>query len=300
MKPLRILVTGANGYLGSAVAARLHSDGHDVVGLAHRERDRLPRELPIRFADFQEPESLTAAVRDVDAVCHLAGLTRARESVADPLPYFRVNVGGTVALLDAMANAGIEKLVFASTAAIYATDTQPMTEDLPDAPPHPYAASKQAAESAIAAQAASGRLAAIVLRLSNIVGGNDTDDTRILPRLRAVAAGTDANLPINGDGTATRDYLHIEDAARAFAAALTHLPGTGICRRYNIGSGTGTSIAELVDITSRITERPIPVEHLPAAREPQTLVCDISRAATELGWKPTWDIETTVRDMWAN
>ncbi|TQM30798.1 NAD-dependent epimerase/dehydratase family protein [Nocardia bhagyanarayanae] len=295
---MRVLVTGADGYLGSAVAERLDRDGYEVVGLVRRERDRVPRELPVRFADLRQPESLSAAVRDVDAVCHLAGLTRARESVADPLPYFQVNVGGTVALLEAMARAGIEKMVFASTVAIYATDIQPMTEDLPDAPPHPYAASKQAAESAIAAQAATGRLAAIVLRMSNLVGGADTDPTRLLPRLRAVAAGTGARLPINGDGTATRDYLHIEDAARAFTAALTHLPAPGACHRYNIGSGTGTSINDLIDRTTRRTGRPIPVEHHPAAQEPPTLVCDNSRAARELDWRPTWDIEAIVREMW--
>lgn len=297
---MRILVTGANGYLGSAVAGRLPRDGHQVVGLVHREQDRLPKGLPIRFADLREPKRLTAAVRDVDAVCHLAGLTRARESVADPLPYFQVNVGGTVALLDAMARAGVEKLVFASTVAIYATAIQPMTEDLPDAPPHPYAASKQAAESAIAAQAATGRLAAIVLRMSNLVGGADTDPTRLLPRLRAVAAGTGARLPVNGDGTATRDYLHIEDAARAFTAALAHLPAPGACHRYNIGSGTGTSINDLIDLTSRLAGRPIPVDHHPAAQEPPTLIADNSRAARELGWRPTWDIDAIVREMWAD
>ncbi|WP_068060081.1 NAD-dependent epimerase/dehydratase family protein [Nocardia xishanensis] len=297
---MRILVTGANGYLGGAVTARLRRDGHQVVALVRRESVRTPTGTAVRIADLLDPQSLTEAVRDVDAVCHLAGLTRARDSVADPLPYFRVNVGGTVALLDAMARAGIEKLVFASTAAIYATDVQPMTEDVPDAPPHPYAASKQAAELAIAAQAASGRLAAIVLRLSNLVGGADTDDTRILPRLRAVATGASDRLRVYGDGTATRDYLHLEDAARAVAAAVTHLPGLGVCRRYNIGSETGTSVAELVALTSRITGRAIPVEHLPAVQEPPTLVCDSSRAAGELGWRATWDIEAIVREMLAD
>lgn len=297
---MRVLVTGAGGYLGSAVAERLQRDGHEVVGLVRRESACLPAELPLRFADLRAPESLTAAVRDVDAVCHLAGLTRARESVADPLPYFHVNVGGTVALLEAMARAGVENMVFASTVAIYATDIQPMTEDLPDAPPHPYAASKQAAESTIAAQAATGRLAAIVLRMSNIVGGADTDPTRLLPRLRAVAAGTSPRLPINGDGTATRDYLHIEDAARAFTAALTHLPAPGACRRYNIGSGTGTSINDLIDRTAHLTGHPIPVDHHPAAQEPPTLICDNSRAARELDWHPTWDIESILREMWTS
>ncbi|MFI6042138.1 NAD-dependent epimerase/dehydratase family protein [Nocardia sp. NPDC051321] len=297
---MRVLVTGANGYLGGAVVEALRVGGHDVVGLVRPGRTRVPYGVPVLVGDLLDTESLTAALQEVDAVCHLAGLTRVRESFADPLRYFEVNAGGTVSLLRAMAEAKVRGLVFASTASIYGTpERQPMSEDLPDRPPHPYAASKQAAELVIAAQAATGRLSAIVLRLFNIAGGADPDPTRIVPRVLSVAAGDSPCLAINGDGTAVRDYVHIDDAATAFAAALTHLPVPGSCLRYNIGSGNGTSVNELVAAAARLTGRTISVEHLPAAPEPPRLVSDTSRARTELHWETkVSDIDTILRDGW--
>ncbi|MEV6556757.1 NAD-dependent epimerase/dehydratase family protein [Nocardia sp. NPDC051756] len=298
---MRVLVTGANGYLGGAVVEALRADGHDVVGLVHRARTRVPHGVPVRAADLLDTEALSAALQGVDAVCHLAGLTRVRESFGDPLRFFEVNVGGTVSLLRAMGEAGVGKVVFASTASIYGTpERQPMGEELSDRPPHPYAVSKQAAESAIAAQAATGRLAAVVLRLFNIAGGADPDPTRIVPRILAVAAGDSPCLAINGDGTAVRDYVHIGDAAKAFVAALAHLPGLGECVRYNIGSGNGTSVNELIAEASRLTGRAIAVEHLPAVAEPPLLVSDSGLAHRELRWGTvSSDITTILRDGWA-
>ncbi|WP_040740101.1 NAD-dependent epimerase/dehydratase family protein [Nocardia tenerifensis] len=296
---MRVLVTGANGYLGGAVVEALRADGHEVAGLVHGARARVPRGVPVQTADLLDTEAVTAAVREVDAVCHLAGLTRVRESLDDPLRYYEVNVGGTVSLLRAMAAAGVNKLVFASTASIYGTpERQPMTEDLPDRPPHPYAASKQAAESVIAAQASTGRLGAVVLRLFNIAGGDDPDPTRIVPRVLA-AAGEGSCLSINGDGSVVRDYVHIDDAARAFAAAVAHLPEPGACRRYNIGSGIGVSVSELVAEATRLTGRTIAVGHGAAVPEPPRLIGDVDRARRELGWEPKFsDIAAILRDAW--
>ncbi|MEV0295218.1 NAD-dependent epimerase/dehydratase family protein [Nocardia sp. NPDC050710] len=298
---MRVLVTGANGYLGSVVARELRTAGHDVVGLVHRHRSRIPTDMPTRTADLRDPGALTAALDGMDAVCHLAGLTRARESLDEPERYFAVNHAGTAALLHAMAAADSRALVFASTAAIYGTpDRQPMSEDLPDHPPHPYAASKLAAELAIAAATARGTLSAIVLRLFNIVGGDDTDETRIMSRLLAVAAGEQLHLTVPGDGTSVRDYLHLTDAARAFTAALARMPGPGACRRYNIGTGVGISVNELVTTATRITGRPIPVEYHPAIAEPPRLVSDSRRARDELDWAPAAsDIDTVLRVAWA-
>ncbi|MFE9579417.1 NAD-dependent epimerase/dehydratase family protein [Nocardia sp. NPDC006044] len=298
---MRVLVTGANGYLGGVVAEALRAGGHDVVGLVRHARARVPHGVPVRVADLLDIGALRAALDGVDAVCHLAGCTRVRESFGDPLRFFEVNVGGTVSLLRAMAEAEVGRLVFASTASIYGTpERQPMSEKLPDRPPHPYAASKQAAEAVIAAQAATGRLAAVVLRLFNIAGGADPDPTRIVPRILAVAAGDSPCLAINGDGSAVRDYVHIRDAAAAFVAALTHLPGPGNCARYNIGSGIGTSVNELVAEAARMTGRAIAVEHLPAVPEPPCLVSDSGSARRVLGWEArSSDIATILRSGWA-
>jgi UDP-glucose 4-epimerase len=298
---VRALVTGINGYLGGAVVEALRRCGYDVVGLVHNNRSQVPTGLPARTADLLDPSSLRTAVQDIDVVCHLAGITRVRESLANPLRYFDVNTGGTVALLRAMESAGVRAMVFASTASIYGTpDRQPMTEDLREDPPHPYAASKRAAELAIESQARAGKLAAVVLRLFNIAGGHDLDSSRILPRAFSAVAGDSPALAVNGDGSAVRDYVHIADAAGAFAAAIARMPDSCVCLRYNIGSGVGTSVKELIDAITRVTGRDVPVEHRAAVPEPPRLVSDSTLAHRELGWTATnSDIESIIRSAWS-
>ncbi|MGW0178162.1 NAD-dependent epimerase/dehydratase family protein, partial [Nocardia sp. NPDC003345] len=258
------------------------------------------REVPVRISDLLDGAGLRKALEGVDAVCHLAGLTRARESIEQPLQYFRVNVGGTVALLDAMASSQVSRLVFASTGSIYGSpELQPMTENTPDAPPHPYAASKMAAEMAIRAQVRTGCLSATVLRLMNVAGGADADDTRLIPRTIAAATGGSV-LEVNGDGRAVRDYLHLEDAAAAFVACFENIPPLGECRNYIVGSGRGTSILEVVAAVEKRTGRHIEILHKPPAPEPPVLISDPARAWHELYWRPLRsDIETIVRDTGA-
>ncbi|MFI9633138.1 NAD-dependent epimerase/dehydratase family protein [Nocardia sp. NPDC051929] len=292
---MRVLVTGANGYLGQAVVKLLAGAGHEPIAMV---RDcGSPLRAPTRVADLLDEDGLRKAVDGVEAVCHLGGLTRARESAADPLRYFRVNTGGTVALLDAMAAAGISRLVFASTGSIYGTpERQPMTERLPDAPPHPYAASKLAAEWAIGAQAGTGRLSATVLRLMNVAGGADPDPTRLIPRAFAAARNGSA-LEVNGDGSAVRDYLHIDDAAAAFVAGIENMPPKGEFRRFLIGSGRGSSILDVVAAVERRTGRRIQLIHRPPAPEPAALISDPAKAMAELPWRPAQsDLETIVCD----
>jgi UDP-glucose 4-epimerase len=297
---MRVLVTGASGYIGSALVPALGAAGHEPVALVHKHRDRLPADVETRTGDILDTASLTEALAGIDTVCHLAALGSGRESLEIPVQYFRVNVGGTLNLLDAMAAGQVRQLVFASTAAIYGTpDRQPMNEDLPDNPPHPYAASKAAAEAAITWQARTGTLGATVLRIFNAAGRDDPDPWRLLPRVLAVAAGRRDALEINGDGTAVRDYIHVDDVADAFVAAMEHHGEPGSSRRYNIGSGRGVSVMDLVAAVDRVTGRPVPVVHRPALPEAKTLTCDTSRAAAELGWKPRRSqLDDVVRDAW--
>ena len=297
---MRVLVTGAGGYLGRAVVEALDHAGHEPVAMVHSDRSTAPAATESRPGDLLKADTLADAVRGVDAVCHLAGLTRARESWEQPLRSFAVNVGGTLALLEAMAANRVSVVVFASTGSIYGTpELQPMSEGLPDAPPHPYAASKQAAESVIEWQARAGGLGAVVLRLFNVAAGTDPDPTRIVPRVLAVAAGESPSVEVNGDGSVVRDFLHVDDAAQAFVAALDAGPRVGAFRRYTIGSGVGTSVRDVVTAAGRVTGRPIPVIHRPSAVEPQALVCDPTRAAADLGWKPRRsDLDTIVGDAW--
>lgn len=296
---MRVLVTGAAGYLGRAVVTALAAAGNQPVAMVRAPGAPIADAAETRTADLLSPTDLAHAAEGIDAVCHLAGLTRARESITDPLPYFRVNTAGTIALLEAMRAADIRHLVLASTCAIYGTPAhQPMTEQTHDAPPHPYATSKLAAEQATTAQAHSGALTATILRLPNLAGGNDTDPTRLIPRALAAAASA-ATLDINGDGTALRDYLHIADAAAAFPAALHH-PATPIAR-YNLGTGHGTSILDVIAAAERVTGRTIALRHRPAAPEPAALIVDPSRAITELSWTPEHsDLDAILADTWSH
>ncbi|WP_067716054.1 NAD-dependent epimerase/dehydratase family protein [Nocardia yamanashiensis] len=296
---MRVLVTGAAGYLGRAVVSALATAGHQPVAMVRTPAEPIPDAAETRTADLLSLATLVSALEGIDAVCHLAGLTRARESLTDPLPYFRVNTAGAITLLEAMRAADIRHLVLASTCAIYGTPAcQPMTERTPDAPPHPYATSKLAAEQAITAQANTGALTATILRLPNLAGGNDTDPTRLIPRtLTAAATGTP--LEINGDGTALRDYLHLTDAAAAFPAALTH--PTPPVTRYNLGTGQGTSILDVIAAAERITGHPIPTRHRPAAPEPPALIVDPTLATTELSWTPKHSaLDAILADTWSH
>ncbi|MGY2030815.1 NAD-dependent epimerase/dehydratase family protein [Nocardia gipuzkoensis] len=294
---MRVLVTGANGYLGRAVVDLLGRAGHEPIAMVRGSTSSIP--APVRVADLLDEGGVRDALAGVAAVCHLAGLTRARESTDDPLRYFRVNTGGTVALLDAMVAAGVARIVFASTASIYGSpERRPMTERLPDAPPHPYAASKLAAEWAIRAQARTGRLSATVLRLTNVAGGADPDPTRLIPRTFAAATNGSA-LEVNGDGSAVRDYLHVLDAAAAFVACVEHTSPPGEFGQYIIGSGRGSSIRDVVAAVERRTGRRIQLIHRPPAPEPAALISDPAKAASELGWFPRHsDLETIVHDTW--
>lgn len=295
---MRVLVTGAGGYVGRAVVAALQVAGHEPVAALHQS-DSLGDVEHCRV-DLLEPESLRAPLRNVEGVVHLAGLTLARESWADPLQYFNVNVTGTLSLLSAMKAEDVGRLVFASTGAIYGSpDVQQMSEALPADPPHPYAASKYAAELAVDAMARSGQLGAVVIRLFSAAGGADPDPTRIVPRVLAAAAGEVDHLHINGDGSAVRDLLHVDSAAQAFIAALERVPEIGQVDCYNIGSGMGTSVMDVVRAAERITGRRVPVVHGPPAGEPARLVCDPSRAAEALDWKPAHSaVDEIVRSAW--
>jgi UDP-glucose 4-epimerase len=302
---MRVLVTGATGFVGRAVVRQLTIAGHSVVGFA---RTSVPCSCELRTGDILDLAALEQAVEGADAVCHLAALALVRESFEEPVRYFRVNVAGTLNLLDAM-NAEAQgsgrplRLVFASTGAIYgAPERQPITEAQEPAPGNPYGASKLAAETAIGYQAALGTISAVTLRTFNVAGAvdghGDPDTSRIIPKALLVAAGQADSLNVNGDGSAIREYTHVCDLARAYVAALDVAHPAGH-RVYNVGSGVGVSIREVIEITERITGRPVPVRWGPPVREPRELRGDSSRINTELGWHPTRSsLEMIIADAW--
>jgi len=306
---MRVLVTGAFGFVGTAVARRLALAGHDVVALTSRPAGlRLPAgdAGEVRRADVRDQRAVRAAVAGVAAVCHLAGLSRVRESFERPAEYQAVNAGGTKTLLTALAAEAAERgaparFVFASSAAVCGVPRrQPVTEDVPLAPISPYGRSKADAEQAVAA-AADGTLGTARLRIFNVAGAvagvTDTDLTRVIPKALAVADGRAPCFTMNGDGGAVRDYVHVDDVAAAFALALDACrPGSSAV--YNVGA-TAASVADVIAAAEQVTGRRITVIRNPPGDEPPLLIADRTRISRELGWEPgRSSLRQIITDAW--
>lgn len=307
---MRVLVTGAFGFVGNAVVRELAGEGHEVWALTSRPPGTVLPELPVArvvHADLRRPEALRPAFEGVAGVCHLAGLTNGRESFTRAEEYHQVNTVGTATVLDLLREHGVRdgrppRAVLASTAAVYGTpERQPVSEDTPTDPGNPYGASKVGAEQALHRQAASGGLSGAVLRGFNIAGAvagtGDADESRIIPRTLAVAAGRYPDLGMNGDGSAVRDFVHVADLARAFALALGR-DGEGV-RTYNVGA-TAASMSEIVLAVQACTGRSVPVRHQPPQPESPRVVADTALIRRELGWQPERsDLATMIGDAWA-
>ncbi|MCX4779992.1 NAD-dependent epimerase/dehydratase family protein [Streptomyces sp. NBC_01264] len=302
-------MTGAYGFVGNAVVRRLAEAGHEVVALTHRPADAPLPELPVSRVfrgDIRDRKALEGALDGVEGVCHLAALTRVRESFDRPEEYQAVNAGGTEALLDALAavSPGLApRVILGSTAAVYgAPERQPIGEDTVPAPSNPYGVSKLAADDVLRARAEAGAVEAVSLRCFNISGAvsgvGDADESRIIPKAVAVAAGRYPQLEMNGDGDAIRDFVHVDDLARAYVLALEASTSASY-RVYNVGA-TAASMREIVATVERVTGRAVPVVHRPPQPEPPRLVADISRITTDLGWKPERSgLEQLVADAWS-
>jgi UDP-glucose 4-epimerase len=309
---MRVLVTGGLGYVGSIVAARLVEAGHDVTVLTRGGRTTLgpPAGSEVVEGELRDRERLAKLVEvgGFEGVCHLAGLARIRESYADPLGYFDVNLVGTINLLYALAELAEEsdappRLVFASAGAVYSpAATQPTGEDAPLAPASAYGASKLAAEQAIGYQAATGALGAVSLRCWGIAGAvgryGDPDRSRLLPKALAVAAGQEPSIGISGNGAVLRELTHVADVAEAYRLAL-EAAQAGTHQVFNIGSGVGVAIREVIAMVEDVTGRGVRVERRPAQPEPQALVLDSQRIRRELAWRPQRStLREIVRDGW--
>ncbi|GLZ56026.1 NAD-dependent epimerase/dehydratase family protein [Actinomycetospora sp. NBRC 106378] len=278
---MRVVITGAGGFVGRHVAAAFRTAGHDVVAL---DRAAL---------DVTDPAAVGRALAGADVVGHLAARVRVRESREDPAGYWRTNLDGTRNVLAACSPA--TRVVLASTASIHTASDAPIAEDAPLGPTSPYAASKLAADLLARDLAAAGGPGVVSLRTFNVAGPGDRDTSRVLP---ALLSGRPFR--VNGDGSAVRDYLHVADLADAVVAAVDAAePGTW--RPYAVGSGRGTSVAELVDTVARVTGERVLVEHGPAVAEPARLVADHSRITAELGWRPRRsDPRRVVADTWSS
>ncbi len=291
---MRVMVTGASGFIGRAVVGRLLAGGHTVRVLTHTAGGR--DGIESACGDLRDRASLEPALAGVDAVVHLAAVARVRESFERPLHYYEVNAGGTVNLLAAAS--GPLRVVFVSTGTVYGAPlSQPITEDFPRAPSNPYAASKAAAEDVVAWTARSGLIGATTLRVFNAAGGGDRDGTRLITRAVDAAAGGPP-LTVFGDGSAVRDFVHVDDIASAAVLALEH---TEVGRHdvFNVGA-TAACVRDVVDSVERVTGRQVPLVRAPAHEgEVAELRADTRRLRRALGWEPKRSaLDDLVRDQW--
>ena len=312
---MRTVVTGGAGYIGSVVAKQLLAAGHDVVVLDDLSRGHaaaVPSGAAHADVSLLDGDALAAPLEGVDAVLHFAALARVAESVEHPERYWRNNVAGTLNLLDAMRAAGIRRLVFSSTCATYGEpETVPIPEDEPTAPVNAYGASKLAVDLMIRDECRAHGLAAASLRYFNVAGasgelGEDhKPETHLIPLILHAAAGARERISVFGtdyptrDGTAVRDYIHIEDLGEAHLLALDRLVA-GEHRVYNLGTGDGYTVREVIEAARRVTGREIPVrDEGRRAGDPPELVAANARARAELGWEPRRGLDEMISDAWA-
>ncbi|GHP15645.1 UDP-glucose 4-epimerase [Rhodococcus sp. NKCM2511] len=312
---MKLLVTGGAGYVGSVCAAVLDERGHEVVvvdNLSTGNRDAVPAGVTFVEGDIKDVAAEVLTGGDFDAVLHFAAQSLVGESVVSPDKYWSGNVVTSLALLDAIRSSGTPKLVFSSTAATYGEpEKTPITEDDPTRPTNPYGATKLAIDHAITSYAAAYGLAATSLRYFNVAGAykgfgeNRVVETHLIPLVLQVALGQREKISVFGtdwptpDGTAVRDYIHVADLAEAHILAVDAAqPGRHSI--YNLGSGTGFSVDEVISSCKRVTGLPIAVEHAPRRLgDPAVLIASSARAVEELRWTPELtDLDRIVSDAW--
>ena len=310
----KVLVTGGAGYIGAHVAAELLKSGYsiriydDFSNGLHRRVDGKFRDIV--DGDMLDRVKLLAALDGIDAVIHLAAKKAVEESVKDPLKYYENNVGGSLNLLGAMAAKGVKQLVYSSSAAVYSpNDKEAVLEDDPTAPLSPYGASKLLSEQLISSVGSAEQISNISLRYFNVVGSNiaefgDNSKDNLVPKVflalkngkRPQIYGSDYPTP---DGTCIRDYIHVQDLALAHLAALKKVESGYISQVYNVGSGKGYSVKEMMDQISKSLGRDINPEVSQArAGDSPKLIASIDKIKEQLGWSPKASLEEMIDSAW--
>jgi UDP-glucose 4-epimerase len=309
------LLTGGAGYIGAHIARALLASGRDVVvldDLSTGHLDRVPEQAAFVRASTTDAEAVRDALvaHEVTGVVHLAAKKAVSESVERPLWYYRQNVDGTLAVLEAMEAAGIGRIVLSSSAAAYGTpDEELVDEDAPARPESPYGETKLVSEWLLRAVARATGLRWVSLRYFNVAGAGapslgDTAALNLIPLVfRALDAG--ARPQVFGgdyptpDGTCIRDYIHVSDLATAHVAAVEHVERYDVGRLYNVGRGEGVSVLEVLDTVRAVTG--IDFEHEVVGRrpgDPPRIVARADRIRAELGWCATHDLTDMVASAW--
>lgn len=314
----RILVVGGAGYIGSHMVKALDRAGYEPVvldNLATGHADAVRRGELVR-GDLGDAALLDELLGQggFQGVMHFAAFSLVGESVEDPAKYYRNNVAGTLTLLEAMARHGIPAFIFSSTAAVYGDpDYSPIDEAHPVRPINPYGASKWMVERMLADFDAAHGLRSVSLRYFNAAGADPDGElgerhdpeTHLIPIVLQAASGRRDHVAINGtdyptaDGTCVRDFIHVTDLCDAHLRALEWLLAGGASRVYNLGTGSGYSVRQLIDTARSVTGQAFEVVHGPRRPgDPARLVADSTRAQAELGWQPRRELNSIVRDAW--
>lgn len=300
---MRIFVTGGAGYIGSVAAAELAAAGHAVTvfdSLVTGRAGAVPQEVEFIQADLGDRAALETALHGdrYDAVMHFAAFIEAGESMADPAKYFHNNLALSLGLLDAVQRAGVPRFVLSSTAAVYQTSDEPLTEDSPLGPVNVYGQTKLMIEQALEWYHRIHGLRFAVLRYFNAAGAHDgrgeahRPESHLIPLVLQVALGQRPTALVFGhdyptpDGTCIRDYIHVADLVEAHLLALTALDERPR-QVYNLGNGAGYSVLEVIEAARRVTGHPIPAQIDPRRPgDPPRLVASSARVQRELGWRP--------------
>ena len=317
---MKVLVAGGAGYIGSHCVRQLLAAGHEPVVLdnfAYGHRAAVPPGVKLHEAGLADAAALDRifAAERIDLVMHFAAFCYVGESVRTPLKYYLNNVSATYTLLDAMQRHGVKKFVFSSTCATYGVPASlPLVEGMPQAPINPYGQTKLDVENALKALAHGQGLSFAAFRYFNAAGaaedgsiGEDHDpETHLIPLAIGAAQGNRPALQVFGtdyptpDGTCLRDYVHVDDLSRAHIAVFDKLGKPGTALFYNLGTGTPTSVREVIKAVEQASGLKVPVKFSPRREgDPPSLYANSAKAQAELGWKPKFmSIEPIVETAW--
>ncbi len=313
---MRVLVTGGCGYVGAHTVRELSAAGHEVAICDNLSTGHRPFGEGYRLieADIANQDVLAKALDGVDAVLHFAASAYVGESVVNPRKYIHNNVESALKLLDAVLASPARLFVFSSTCAVYGVPrTLPIAETAPRDPVNPYGATKLFFEHALAAYSVAHGLRSVSLRYFNAAGAHPdgsmgelhTPETHLIPLALQAALGVAPPLTIFGnnlntpDGTCIRDYIHVSDLGRAHVLALEYLAQGGRTTCLNLGTGEGTSVAQIVLAAERISGRKVPYSYAdPRPGDPPALYADSALAQSVLGWRPQFDISAILSTAW--
>ena len=326
---MTVLVTGGAGYIGSHTVVELQNAGYDVVVIDNFDNSSpkaLPRieaitgkKVPFYEVDIRDRDGLERVFseHDIDACIHFAGLKAVGESVSKPWEYYENNIGGTLVLVDVMRKHGVKNIIFSSSATVYGSPAEiPITENCPKGEcTNPYGRTKAMLEQILTdIQAADPEWNVVLLRYFNPIGAHRSGTigespngipNNLMPYVTQVAVGIRPQLHVYGDdydtpdGTGVRDYIHVVDLAKGHLAALQKIREKAGLSIYNLGTGKGYSVLDIVKAFEKANGVPVP--YVISPRRPgdiATCYSDPSKALRELGWKTELDIEDMVRDAW--